>query len=43
MSTRKQLPIGAMLWYVVLNIFSLGAPYFLKIIIMKALIDSQER
>ncbi len=30
------------MWYVLLNIVTLGAPYFLKIIIVKAIIDSQD-
>ena len=40
--TRKQLPSGAMVWYVVFNIFTFGSLYFLKIAIMKAIIDSQK-
>lgn len=40
---RKQLPLGANLWYLLANIVTLGAPYFVKIVIMKALIDAQER
>ena len=37
---RRRLPDGAMVWYVVINIFTLGLFYFLKITIMKAIIDT---
>ncbi|GEM_PF-6588793 len=40
---KKQLPSGACFWYYVYCIFSLGLPYLMKIVIMKAIIDVQEK
>jgi hypothetical protein len=37
---KNDISDGAMVWYVLLNLVTLGAPYFLKIIIMKAIVDS---
>lgn len=37
---KKQLSFGATFWYVVINIATLGSFYFIKITIMKAIIDA---
>lgn len=37
---KRDISPGAAIWYVLLNILTLGAPYFLKIVIMKAIIDA---
>lgn len=42
MNTRKHLPLGGLIWYILINIMSLGIPYFTKLVIMKAIIDSQK-
>jgi len=39
---RRQLPSGANVWYVIICILTLGGAYFSKIVIMKAIIDSQK-
>lgn len=38
--TRKHLTDSGLVWYALMNIVTLGAPYFFKLIIMKAIIDS---
>ena len=40
---KKHLNDGTLAWYYILCIFTFGLPYFTKIIIMKAIVDSQER
>lgn len=42
MSTRNRLPDGAYVWYIIINILTWGLFYFLKVAIMKAIIDSRE-
>lgn len=40
---RKQLPSGACFWYYLWCVLTLGTPYLMKILIMKAIIDVQEK
>ena len=40
MTIRTHLPGGAQVWWVIINIVGLGSPYFLKLVIMKAMIDA---
>jgi hypothetical protein len=41
--TKKHMPDGAYIWYLIFCVVTLGGAYFLKTVIMKAIIDSQER
>jgi hypothetical protein len=40
---KSHLGDGTLCWYYIICVLTLGAPYFLKIIIMKAIVDSQEK
>ena len=40
MSKKYEITSGAHTWYIIGNIFTLGAWYFLKIIIQKAIVDA---
>lgn len=43
MKVRKDLSIGGYIWWIIINTFTLGFFYFLKLAIMKAIIDSNEQ
>lgn len=43
MAVKSSLPDISEGWYYVLCFITLGAAYFLKIVIMKAIIDSQQK
>ncbi|MFZ4773425.1 MAG: hypothetical protein ACOYK9_05490 [Chlamydiia bacterium] len=40
---KKKLPSGARFWYYLYCVLTLGMPYLTKIVIMKAIIDAQEK
>lgn len=40
---RRELPGGSEFWWIILCICTLGGCYFLKLVIMKAIIDAQEK
>lgn len=38
---KKQFPAGAYVWYILANLATFGLFYFIKITIMKAIIDAK--